>query len=358
MFETAASADGATDPRWDFFISYDLADSEWADWVAWTLEAAGYRILLEHWDLVAGANRHVFLQEGIADSARTLAIVSQRYLRSVYGGTQWRAAWAADLLGADRKLIPIRIDDCDPPEPLRSVVAINLVGLSGTDPGPWLLKNISVAVTGQRNLPPRTPVFPPRGTDEDQAGGSPQASPQPDLTSTEPGPTLTSTVVMPTEVIPAVAVSTDPRSRGLIRPRMCLRRQVGRAVVGTAGVALEAAGIGVQSAGRAGVVGVVAGVLAVGVASAVVVRCALASRWAPPAVEMLLACSLGLLGATVGAEALATAGMAHSALAVVVEAGAAATLVYVVARPQQAAPVMTAQPTTTASLAQRTEPGG
>jgi len=63
MVETAASADGGTGPRWDFFISYDPADREWADWIAWTLDEAGYRILHDRWDLVAGGNRQVFLQE-------------------------------------------------------------------------------------------------------------------------------------------------------------------------------------------------------------------------------------------------------------------------------------------------------
>jgi len=80
MVETAASADGGTGPRWDFFISYDPADREWADWIAWTLDEAGYRILHDRWDLVAGGNRQVFLQEGIADSGRTLAIVSRHYV--------------------------------------------------------------------------------------------------------------------------------------------------------------------------------------------------------------------------------------------------------------------------------------
>ncbi|WP_163550114.1 toll/interleukin-1 receptor domain-containing protein [Candidatus Frankia nodulisporulans] len=325
MSETAPHAEGATDPLYDFFVSYDEADRGWAEWIAWTLEQDGYRILLEHWDLVAGGNRHVFLQEGMARSKRTLAIVSQRYLGSAYGGVQWRAAWGTDLLGTDRKLIPIRIDDCDLREPLRSVVAIDLAELDKDEAGAQLLTGISVALAG-RNPPLGEPTFPPGTVDTDTFA----------------------------------AVSTGRRWSGVVVRTWTRLWRRGGWLVGTLGVALEATGVGAQAAGRAGVVGVVAGVLAVGVASALVVRCALAPRWAPSAVEMLLACSLGLLGAAVGAESLAIAGTAraaHSPLAVVVEVLVATTLVYAVARPART-PSATAQPSPVPAVAQHTEAGG
>jgi TIR domain len=34
----------------DFFVSYTAADQEWAEWIAWQLEEAGYRTVLQAWD--------------------------------------------------------------------------------------------------------------------------------------------------------------------------------------------------------------------------------------------------------------------------------------------------------------------
>jgi hypothetical protein len=36
--------------RRDFFISYTSADRAWVEWIAWELEAAGYRTLIQAWD--------------------------------------------------------------------------------------------------------------------------------------------------------------------------------------------------------------------------------------------------------------------------------------------------------------------
>jgi hypothetical protein len=33
----------------DLFISYAAADREWAEWIAWTLKTAGYRIRIQAW---------------------------------------------------------------------------------------------------------------------------------------------------------------------------------------------------------------------------------------------------------------------------------------------------------------------
>ncbi len=41
---------------WDFFVSYTSADRAWAEWIAWQLEKAGYRVLIQAWDFVPGAH--------------------------------------------------------------------------------------------------------------------------------------------------------------------------------------------------------------------------------------------------------------------------------------------------------------
>src|SRR5215468_262739 len=94
--DAGGDRDASTEDRWDFFVSYTTADQVWAEWVAWQLEAAGYQVLVQAWDMVAGSNWSAAMQDGMQYASRTIAILSQSYLASVYGRQEWQAAAAAD----------------------------------------------------------------------------------------------------------------------------------------------------------------------------------------------------------------------------------------------------------------------
>jgi TIR domain len=34
----------------DFFVSYTSTDRAWAEWIAWQLEADGYKVVVQAWD--------------------------------------------------------------------------------------------------------------------------------------------------------------------------------------------------------------------------------------------------------------------------------------------------------------------
>ena len=114
---------------WDFFISYTQADRAWAEWIAQTLEEDEHHILVQAWDSGPGTNRVHDLRAGTRDAARTIAVLSGDYLTSVYGGAEWQAAWAGDPEGTGRKLLTVRVADCDGPA-LRPAGRADLFGLS------------------------------------------------------------------------------------------------------------------------------------------------------------------------------------------------------------------------------------
>jgi WD40 repeat protein len=145
--------------QWGFFISYTTADRAWAEWVAWHLEEAGYTVLLQAWDFVPGTRWTHKMQDGINAATRTLAILSKAYLGSVYGQEEWQAALNADPQGFARKLIPIRVEDFTPPDPLGEVVSIRLFGYSAEDARRHLLDMISAVVTGDAK-PSAAPYYP------------------------------------------------------------------------------------------------------------------------------------------------------------------------------------------------------
>jgi hypothetical protein len=145
--------------RWDFFISYTQADRRWAEWIAWDLEEAGYRVLLQAWDFAPGSNWVSALSEGPHHSARTIAVLSDSYLGSVYGQAEWQAAWAADPSGSDRRLLVVRVSDCDRPGLLAGVVGTDLLGLPEDQARNRLRTLISAARVG-RAKPKTPPTFP------------------------------------------------------------------------------------------------------------------------------------------------------------------------------------------------------
>lgn len=135
--------------RWDFFISYTQADRAWAEWIAWVLEADGFRVLIQAWDFVPGSNWIQSMQAGVRDASRTIAVLSDAYLASTYASAEWQAAWASDPVGAGRKLLPIRVSLCARPGLLAGVVGIDLFGLTEAAARIELRKAVSAATAGR-----------------------------------------------------------------------------------------------------------------------------------------------------------------------------------------------------------------
>nr|WP_083819718.1 toll/interleukin-1 receptor domain-containing protein [Pseudofrankia inefficax] len=149
----------APESRWHFFVSYTGRDQAWAEWVAWQLETAGYRVLIQVWDFVPGSHWQTQMEEGILGAERTVAILSDAYLTSVYGRAEWQAVYRADPQGFARRLIPIRVEDCARPGLLGEVVSLDLFNHHADAARSHLLDMIAYAIVG-RAKPSSAPNFP------------------------------------------------------------------------------------------------------------------------------------------------------------------------------------------------------
>jgi hypothetical protein len=58
------------------------------------------------------------MSQGLRGSARTITVLSDAYLRSNYGSAEWQSAWATDPSGTGRRLLVVRVADCERPGPL------------------------------------------------------------------------------------------------------------------------------------------------------------------------------------------------------------------------------------------------
>jgi len=143
----------------DFFISYTGKDEPWAEWIAWQLKEAGYTTLLQAWDFGPGSDFVQKMQEAVTSAKRTLAVLSPAYFESKFGEAEWHAVFAADPLGEQGLLVPVRVRDVKPPGLLKTRVYIDLVGLDEAGAKQRLL----ALLRGEGIKPSRAPQFPGAG---------------------------------------------------------------------------------------------------------------------------------------------------------------------------------------------------
>jgi tetratricopeptide (TPR) repeat protein len=140
----------------DFFISYNKADREWAEWIAWQLEEAGYTTVLQAWDFRPGSNFVLEMQRASTEAQRTIAVLSPDYLAAPFTQPEWAAAFARDPTGEKGLLLPVRVRECDLKGLLPQIVYIDLVGLDET-----VAKERLLAGVGRGRVKPAVPpAFP------------------------------------------------------------------------------------------------------------------------------------------------------------------------------------------------------
>ncbi|TDC59159.1 TIR domain-containing protein [Micromonospora sp. KC207] len=169
-----------------FLISYSPADERWATWIAWELELAGYRTVLQAWDFVPGTNFIDFMDRAIRQSAAVIAVLSNNYLRSRYGRLEWQAAFRSSPDDPQRRLITVRIEDFDPDGLLATITYVDLVGAADErDARQRLLRRVGEAMRG-RAKPTVGPGFPAGPTAARRDDELPAGQPPPQAAAHHP----------------------------------------------------------------------------------------------------------------------------------------------------------------------------
>jgi hypothetical protein len=145
----------------DLFVSYAGSDRPWAEWAAQQLEAAGYSVELDVWDWAAGTNAVLKMNDALARARRVLAMYSTEYFdRSRFAADEWTGI-LAERPDADgrRRLVPVRVQEVEPPPILAPLVYRDLFGLDEQRARAELL----AAVGGPRRPDSRMPYPGPTG---------------------------------------------------------------------------------------------------------------------------------------------------------------------------------------------------
>lgn len=112
---------------------------------------------------MAGANWRALTYGALQRAQRTVALISHAYLDSAVDSVAWQSVQATDPEGFMRKLIPVRVEDCERPGILGGLVSIDLFGRSADDARRHLLEQIRHAIEGRAkpDIPPTFPSHPP-----------------------------------------------------------------------------------------------------------------------------------------------------------------------------------------------------
>ncbi|WP_297323882.1 toll/interleukin-1 receptor domain-containing protein [Nitrosomonas sp.] len=140
----------------DFFISYNKADTDKAEWIAWQLEEAGYTTIIQAWDFGPGENFVLAMQKAATEAKRTIAVLSPDYLQAQFTAPEWAAAFAQDPAGEKRLLIPVRAREVELTGLLRTIVYIDLVGIADKNEA---RKRLLESIGNNRKKPKAEPDF-------------------------------------------------------------------------------------------------------------------------------------------------------------------------------------------------------
>src|SRR3954463_11643134 len=114
--------------RTDFFISHAGRDTAWAEWLAWQLQQAGYSVELDVWDWAPGEDFVARMAAALERADRLLAVCTEAYFVSAFGGAELRAAFVGQAK-AEGRIVPVLVEPVTLPPLYVPLISVDLTGL-------------------------------------------------------------------------------------------------------------------------------------------------------------------------------------------------------------------------------------
>src|SRR3954470_16391330 len=100
----------------------------WAEWLAWKLQEAGWTVELDVWDWAPGEDFVARMAAALESANRLLAVCTEAYFASAFGGAELRAAFAGQS-AAEGRIVPVLIEPVALPPLYAPLIALDLTGL-------------------------------------------------------------------------------------------------------------------------------------------------------------------------------------------------------------------------------------
>src|SRR4051795_10406806 len=118
----------------DFFISHAGRDTGWAEWLGGQLQEAGYTVEMDVWDWAPGQDFVARMETALKRADRLLAVCTEAYFSSTFGGAELRAAFAGPAAAGGRigRIVPVLVEPITLPPLYASLIPLDLTGLDET----------------------------------------------------------------------------------------------------------------------------------------------------------------------------------------------------------------------------------
>jgi hypothetical protein len=137
----------------DFFVSHAGRDTAWAEWLAWQLQQAGSTVELDVWDWAPGEDFVTRMSAALERADRLLAVCTEAYFSSAFGGAELRAAFAVKA-SLEGRIVPVIVEPVTLPPLYAPLIHLDLTGLDE----PAAAARLRARLTGRR--PTAAPPFP------------------------------------------------------------------------------------------------------------------------------------------------------------------------------------------------------
>ena len=118
--------------RWalaDIFVSYTSSDREWAYWIAQELEKLDHTPHVHEWEISPGGNIVDWMEKRLDDADQVLCVISAAYLKKDYSSWERQSGQWAAISKRTNFVLPVFIEDCEPPKLLAPFKRCELYGL-------------------------------------------------------------------------------------------------------------------------------------------------------------------------------------------------------------------------------------
>ena len=138
-----------------FFISFNSADQTKAHWIAWTLREAGHEVAVHDWEIPAGGNAPLWMNNKLAWADRLIAVISPDYLPTRYSPMEWASQIWNDPDGTKGSVVPVVVRPTPKIPPLLDGLSrIDLTNCSEAEAKQRLIKGVDMPAP-----PERKPAF-------------------------------------------------------------------------------------------------------------------------------------------------------------------------------------------------------
>ena len=134
-----------------FFISFNSTDKTKAHWIAWTLKEAGHEVAVHDWEIPAGGNAPLWMNNKLAWADRLIAVISPDYMPARYSPMEWVSEIWNDPDGTKGSVIPVIVKPTPRLPPLLDGLSrIDLTNCSEAEAKRRLLKGVDMPAPPQR----------------------------------------------------------------------------------------------------------------------------------------------------------------------------------------------------------------